>query len=109
MKVHELKTWPEFFDEIVDGRMTCNLRKNDRDFMVGDLLVLREWEPKSYKEKFGIYAGEDGNGPIGYSGEWVSCEVTHILRPAEIDAKPENTHILHPDYVILSFKKLARP
>lgn len=45
MKTHELKTWPSFFAGLRDGTKTFELRKNDRAFDVGDLLVLREWKP----------------------------------------------------------------
>ena len=50
MTTHELKTWPEFFTAIVDGRKRFELRKDDRGFAVGDGLILKEWNPntKSY-------------------------------------------------------------
>lgn len=44
---HDLKTWPEFFDEVVAGRKPFEVRFNDRDYRVGDTLRLREWSPKS--------------------------------------------------------------
>jgi hypothetical protein len=67
---HELKTWPEFFVPVLDGRKTFEIRKNDRDFQVGDCLELYEWHPKveaytgratvryvSYITAFGQYPG----------------------------------------------------
>lgn len=44
---HELKTWPEFFKASISGKKKFEVRKNDRNFQVGDELVLREWEPGS--------------------------------------------------------------
>lgn len=44
MKVHELKTELEQYNAIVDGRKTAEFRRNDRDFEVGDKLVLRKWD-----------------------------------------------------------------
>lgn len=45
MITHELKTWPEFFEAVWDGKKLFDLRKNDRNFRVGDQLCLREWNP----------------------------------------------------------------
>jgi hypothetical protein len=47
MKEHELKTWPKEFQDIWVGRKKFDLRKNDREFSVGDVLFLREWDPET--------------------------------------------------------------
>lgn len=49
MKRHELKTWPEFFEAIETGRKKFEARTNDRDFQVGDVLRLQEWNPSTGK------------------------------------------------------------
>ena len=46
MTTHELKTWPQYFAATDEGRKTVEVRRNDRDFRVGDLLVLMEYEPR---------------------------------------------------------------
>lgn len=43
--LHELKTWPAYFDRIEDGSKTFEIRKNDRGFQAGDMLRLREFNP----------------------------------------------------------------
>jgi hypothetical protein len=40
---HHLKTWPPFFEEVDQGKKNFELRKNDRNFQLGDILVLQEW------------------------------------------------------------------
>lgn len=49
-KVHELKILPEHYWPVVEGVKRAELRKNDRDFKVGDILALWEWN--------GDYTGE---------------------------------------------------
>lgn len=43
--IHELKTWSPFFEAIANEEKTFEVRRNDRDFQVGDILLLREWDP----------------------------------------------------------------
>ena len=42
---HELKIWPEYYKAINDKIKKFEIRKNDRNFKVGDQIVLREFEP----------------------------------------------------------------
>lgn len=46
MRYHILKTWPDYFQKILEGRKTAEWRKNDRDFCFGDYLILQEYKPK---------------------------------------------------------------
>lgn len=46
-KNHHLKTWPEFFEPIQLGEKKFEVRKNDRDFMIGDILILEEYDPET--------------------------------------------------------------
>lgn len=43
-KVIELKIKPEYFAAVVRGEKKFELRYNDRDYQVGDILILREYE-----------------------------------------------------------------
>lgn len=45
---HELKILPEYFDEVAIRRKTFEIRKNDRDYQVGDCLILKEWYRGKY-------------------------------------------------------------
>ena len=47
MKIHDLKCWPVYFQSTVEGAKKFEDRQNDRNYHVGDLLWLREWEPKT--------------------------------------------------------------
>ena len=78
-KVHELKILPKFFKDVLSDNKTFELRKNDRDFKVGDSLILKESDNGVYTENF------------------IQVTVTYILVGGEYG--------LHEDYVILGIKK----
>ena len=61
MATHELKTWPEFYLALEKGRKTFEVRKDDRGFMVGDLLVLKEWDPRRE-----LYTGREMHKEVSY-------------------------------------------
>ena len=62
-KCHYLKCWPQFFEPTARGLMPFNLRKNDRDFQAGDLVVMYEWDPEVESETEG-YTGREVHGTI---------------------------------------------
>ena len=43
MKVHKLKLDSSYYDDSAAGIKTFEIRKNDRNYQVGDVLELREW------------------------------------------------------------------
>ncbi len=61
MKFHQLKTWPQFFDDIEADLKPFEIRNNDRDFKVGDTLILRRFDPLTKK-----YTGKHLVREIGY-------------------------------------------
>lgn len=63
MKIHELKTVDPFFEMVKTGKKKFELRKNDRDFLTGDILILKHY-----------YA--EGNL---FSGDIVAVRVTGVL------------------------------
>lgn len=42
---HELKVWPEYFCAIECGDKPFEIRKDDRGYREGDVLLLREYSP----------------------------------------------------------------
>ena len=47
-KEKELKILPEYFEDIKFGLKDFELRKNDRDYKVGDIIVLKEYDDGMY-------------------------------------------------------------
>lgn len=41
---HDLKTWLQYFDAVVEGRKPFEVRRNDRDYQVGDWLRLLPYD-----------------------------------------------------------------
>ena len=66
IKTHYLKTRPDFFLASKIGKKAFELRKYDRDYEVGDTLILQEY-------LFGM-------GPKdGYTGFELKREVTYVI------------------------------
>ena len=65
MNIVEKKCWPKYFQQIVDGKKTFDLRINDFHINEGDILLLREWDPKTKD-----YTGCKLEKIVGYVGKW---------------------------------------
>lgn len=46
MVTHRIKLEPRYFDRILSGQKTFEIRKNDRDYQVGDRLSMYPCYPK---------------------------------------------------------------
>lgn len=44
MKLHELKILPQYYKKVSSGEKRFEIRKDDRDFKVGDLIRLNEFD-----------------------------------------------------------------
>lgn len=44
---HKLKIQPEYFNEVCTGNKSFEIRKNDRNFQVGDTLLLQEFNSET--------------------------------------------------------------
>ena len=45
---HSLKVLPEYYEPIFNQNKTFEIRKNDRNYHVGDKLILKEWDGNKY-------------------------------------------------------------
>ncbi len=62
---HDLKCWVGFFQDVLDKRKGFEIRNNDRNYKVGDTLLLREWSPD---EK--VYTGRSCRRVVTYITSW---------------------------------------
>ena len=63
---HELKTRPNFFEAVVSGKKTFEIRRNDRNFKVGDRILLKEYSNET-----------------GYTGKSAVFDITYIMTDKE--------------------------
>ena len=68
---HELKTDPEVFDAVIAGTKTFEIRKNDRDYQVGDELLLRQTKHTGAEMAAGA--------PLEYTGSFWTVPVVGIM------------------------------
>ena len=95
MKLHELKIKHEYLVEIALGNKTFELRKNDRDYQVNDLIRFIDIpDPKSDY----TLARIDCDNEV-YIGDNTLYRITYVLKNV-----PE--YGLDKDYCILAIKKL---
>jgi hypothetical protein len=82
--IHELKTIPVYFSRTETGTKKFELRRNDRDFQVGDILRLEEWIPESKT----------------FTGKQIDAEVTYILN----SQSPAVEHIIQDGWVVMGIE-----
>lgn len=58
--MHALKTIPQYFEKILSGEKTFEIRKYDRPFKTGDIIILQEWDE-------------------GYTGKEIQKKISHIF------------------------------
>ena len=89
IKPHELKTDPNPFPDSLDGKKPFELRKNDRNFKVGDRITLRET----------LHSRHDmiGGAPLEYTGREIRGRITYMI----------SNYGLQPGYVAFSYEEMA--
>lgn len=85
MSLHELKTWPEYFEYLWDGSKTFEVRIDDREYDLHDHLHLREWVP-----------GDDR-----YTGRELISKVIYIM-----DGKEGAPMGLERGYVVMALERV---
>lgn len=70
---HMLKCHPEYFEAIKNGTKTFECRYNDRNYQVGDELLLREYDPE-----------------LGYTIRCIVRKIVYILPDFIEPCKQEN-------------------
>lgn len=80
---HDLKTLPKYFKDLNLLKKNFEFRKNDRNFKVGDILNLREYDDTT----------------LLYTGNWIKAKITYILNNEEF--------LFLDNYVIISILILS--
>lgn len=81
--LHQLKIEREYIQKIIDGVKTYEIRKNDRDFHVGDYLALNEITDHAC----------DSNGDRKETGDFILVRVIDIFSDARF---------VKEEYVVMS-------
>lgn len=76
---HELKIRPQFFDKVISGEKTFEIRKNDRNFIVGDRIILKEYDKET-----------------GFTGRNAVFEITYVMTDTEFVKKGFAVLVIKP-------------
>ncbi len=87
MKRIEKKAWPELFEKVLSGEKNFDLRLAEFECEKGDILILREWDPKT-KE---------------YTGRELEKEVAFVIKTKDIKFWGEK-EMDKLGFVVMSFK-----
>lgn len=82
-RVIRLKTWPGPFAATRAGLKPWELRKNDRGYRVGDLLVQEEWDPATE-----AYTGKTTGGIVTFilEGGQFGLPADHVIMTLDLGA-----------------------
>lgn len=85
-KTHELKCWPQYFDAIVHRKKTFEVRHNDRDYGIGDVLILREYDndKKEYTRRQTRVRVTNIFSDFGLQPGWVVMAIDRVVK-SELD------------------------
>jgi hypothetical protein len=86
--VHHVKSWAQYFGPITTDQRTHDLRRNDRDYKVGDTMILEEFDPTTQK----------------YTGQKCEVEITSMTSMSQPCAV--SSEALDPAFCILSIRRV---
>lgn len=95
MKEHRLKTIADYWDALASGEKNFEVRRDDRGFQKGDVLILMrvEWHTLPNADKRLIFSPGGARGGV--------CEIrrkiTYVLTGGQLG--------IEPGYVVLGLKK----
>lgn len=87
MKIIEKKTWPELFQKVKSGEKNFDVRLADFRCSKGDILVLKEWDPKTKT----------------YTGHVIRRKVKFTINTKELEKFWSKTEIKKHGFQIIGF------
>jgi len=86
MKI-EKKVWPEYFQKILEGKKTYELRLADWECKEGDILILKEFDPETQQ----------------YTGRTIEKQVTYVGKTKNMNFFTKEDIEKH-GFQVISFK-----
>ncbi len=74
MKRHYLRILPEYYRAVDSGAKTFEIRKNDRDFKVGDIITLQEFDNTEIADCIEGYTRNSVTGVITFITDYEQKE-----------------------------------
>lgn len=93
-RTHELKTVQPHYDNVVSGKKTVDVRRDDRGFAEGDILVLREYDAATASCSGRRHVVEVTHVLDGFEGltpGWVAMSI-RTRRRARVDTRATERH-----------------
>ncbi len=85
----EKKVWPQYFEKILSGEKTFELRLADFECRPGDILVLKEWDP----------------GMKAFTGREIEKEATFVFKTKDSKFWTKEEIEKH-GYQVISFRNI---
>lgn len=80
--IHQLKILSKYYKSVISGEKTFEVRKDDRNFKVGDIVILNEIDDLNI-----------------FTGNYIGVRITYIIRDSDF---------CKSGFCIFSFERLSR-